>query len=274
MKNNDKYVTMMYMEKIDLKGTCINLRLDTYLVLRTLASGRNQAKELIAAGEVTLNGKVVKKPSHNVSETDIVRINTAAQSVQYVGRGGIKLAFALEKFDIDVSGLSALDVGASTGGFTDCLLKRGAAVVYALDVGKGQLHPSILADPRVKSFENYNARYAKTEDFDISFDIAVIDLSFISQTLVLPNIIPLLSENSVIISLIKPQFEAGVGNIGKGGIVRKESVRKQAIKKVVDCITEHNFIFSGLVESPITGGDGNIEYLACFTKGDSDRQSE
>ena len=240
-------------------------RLDLLLTDRALASSRAKAQELIRTGAVTVNGKTVLKPAFSVEETDIIAV-ADTEVGRYVGRGGLKLEKALSYFHKDVTGLTVLDVGASTGGFTDCLLRHGAVHVYALDSGTGQLAPSLLADARVTSLENRNARYMKREDFPENIDFAVMDVSFISQTLIHDALFRVLPLRGGLISLIKPQFEAGRKGVGKNGIVKNEKERKAAVERVLASATATGFSVVGVVDSPITGGDGNKEFLAYFVK--------
>ena len=190
-----------------------------------------------------------------------------SENTKYVGRGGLKLEKALDVFSVDVTGVCAIDVGASTGGFTDCLLQNGAAKVYAVDSGEGQLAPKLLNDARVVNMEKYNARNLVSTDFPTAPDLAVMDVSFISQTLILPALSGILKENGVLISLIKPQFEAGRQAIGKNGIVKSEEDRRAAMERVIDAAAACGLACFGLDVSPILGGDGNTEYIAAFRKG-------
>lgn len=239
------------------------MRIDKYLVTRGLVSGREGAKRLIEAGAVSVNGQTVYKPSFEVSAGDAVGVRED-ENRSYVSRGALKLEAAMQAFELDVAGLVALDIGASTGGFTDCLLRHGAARVYALDAGVGQLHPTFAAHPRVVGIDKYNARNLCFADFGFCFDMAVMDVSFISQTLIIPALPAVLKAGAPFVSLIKPQFEAGRQNIGKGGIVKSAAARREAVTRVLDCAAAHGFGCRGIIPSPITGGDGNLEYLACF----------
>lgn len=239
------------------------MRLDTFLKERGYAVTRTRAKMLIEAGAVTVNGVPVAKPSYDVCEGADIQV---ADVLRYVGRGGLKLEKALAVFPISCRGCVVLDIGASSGGFTDCALQNGAALVYALDVGKGQLAESLRQDSRVVCLENYNARYLKPDDFLPPPSFVVMDVSFISQTLILPAIATILSPHDVLVSLIKPQFEAGRQAIGRGGIVHDEAARQAAIDRVLTAARANGFSVGGVITSPILGGDGNIEYLAYFTK--------
>ena len=238
-------------------------RLDVFLVIGGLCDSRQKAQTLIKKSQVTVNGSVVKKPGYNVHDTDDV--NIIGEVCEFVGRGGLKLKKALEVFQINVKDKICVDIGASTGGFTDCLLQNGAKFVYAVDVGHGQLNPKLLNDNRVKNMEGVNIREIKSEDFDIKPTIAVCDVSFISLKLVLPHIKRVLCHNSQAVVLSKPQFEAGKENIKKGGIVKDKKVHMTVINSVIESALENGFSSKSLDFSPIKGGDGNIEYLLHLT---------
>ena len=238
------------------------MRIDAFLCDKGYTQSRNEAKSYIQLGAVTVNGKMVTKPSQSVSDTDVIEIDKSKK--KYVSRGGLKLEGALSQFGIDVQGALAIDVGASSGGFTDCLLKRGAAHVIALDSGHGQLAPSLREDERVTVIEDYNARYLSPDHLEYFASLAVMDVSFISATYIIPALSLCLSHGADFVCLIKPQFEVGRGNVGKGGIVKEEKVRLTAINKVVECAEQSGFSFLGRITSPIRGGDGNVEYLAHF----------
>ena len=239
------------------------MRLDQYLEKNGLVSSRSRAKALILEGAVEVNGIPVRKPAYAVEEGCAVVLRN---DLAYVSRGGQKLEAGLSAFSVSCAGRVVLDVGASSGGFTDCVLQNGAARVFAVDVGSGQLVPSLREDPRVTVIENYNARYMKGTDFDAVPTLAVMDVSFISQTLILPALAEVLPKNGELISLIKPQFEAGRGALGRGGIVREEKDRKAAVSRVESAARGVGLSMRGCIQSPIRGGDGNIEYLACFVK--------
>ncbi len=241
------------------------MRADLYLFSHGFAKSRSHAKALIAEGNVKLDGKIVEKPSFEIDES-AEHIAEITDTQKYVSRGGLKLEAALEEFHIDVSGLNAIDIGASTGGFTDCLLQKGARTVVCVDSGSGQLDSKIATDKRVTNIEKYNARELSSDIIKDRVDIAVMDVSFISQTLIIPRIPSLLSENGCFISLIKPQFEAGRSAIGKGGIVKDKKDRLASILRVRDSAKSVGLHMVGLITSPITGGDGNIEYLGCFKR--------
>ena len=243
------------------------MRIDVFLVEKGLLSSRSRAKELIEKGAVTVSDKIITKPSFDISEaTDENDVKIDENENKYVSRGGYKLEALLKAFSIDARDKIALDIGASTGGFTDCLLKHGAKRVFAVDSGTAQLSPQIRCDERVVSIENYNARYLDKKDFTDNFDIVTIDVSFISQTLIIPKISELLSSGALFLSLIKPQFEVGKEFIGKKGIVKDGRARDFAVKKVCDLACSMGFELQGVIESPIYGGDGNIEYLAYFKR--------
>lgn len=241
------------------------MRLDLYLFEKGFVSSRTEAKKFIEEGSVKVFGKVVSKSSYNVDVEDAV-IELDKSSKKYVSRGGLKLEAALETFNLNPKGSYAIDIGASSGGFTDCLLKNGAAHVIAIDSGTAQLVSELRCDDRVTSVENYNARYMKREDLDYVPNLAVMDVSFISATYIMLPIFNCLSENSDFICLIKPQFEVGRQNIGKGGIVKNEKVRENAVLSVIEYAKGIGFEFVGKIVSPIVGGDGNVEYLAHFKK--------
>lgn len=240
------------------------MRIDIYLVENGYCESRNKAARLIGEGKILLDGRAVAKASQDVGDGEH-RIEITEQE-KYVGRGGLKLEGALDAFRIDVSGKKCIDVGASTGGFTDCLLQRGARSVCAVDSGRGQLHPRLLEDIRVTNIEGFNARDLDGDTFGI-FDLAVTDVSFISQTLLHMPISRVLSDGALFVSLIKPQFEAGKSALGKNGIVKKAKDREGAVLRVIESASLCGFALEGIVPSPIVGGDGNREYLALFVKG-------
>ena len=252
------------------------MRIDVYLTQHGYADSRTRAQHLIAAGLVILDGKTVHRPSEDVDDS-IGHVLQVGQDIPYVGRGGCKLEAALDAFALDVTGAWALDVGASTGGFTDCLLRRGAARVYAIDSGSGQLAASLREDSRVVNMEKCNARYLDADMLDADFgahggaDAVVMDVSFISQTCILPVLPPLLREGGRIVTLIKPQFEVGREGIGKGGIVREDKWRRTAIERVLTGAALVGLSPLDVIRSPIEGGDGNVEYLGCFALSDATR---
>jgi len=232
-------------------------RLDRLLVERGLAPSREKAQALIMAGEVLVDGQPAAKPGQSVPAES--RIEVSAQP-PYVSRGGIKLATALDHFAIRVAGRICLDVGASTGGFTDCLLQRGAARVHAVDVGSGQLDWKIRNDPRVVVHEKLNARYLQPADLGEPIHLAVCDVSFISVTLILPAIAPVLHAAGEMVILVKPQFEVGKGQVGKGGIVRETELQQAACSRV-EAVARQLGFETGIIESPILGAEGNREFL-------------
>lgn len=217
------------------------------------------------AGVVLVDEQRVEKPSQQFEANSSIRVKGSDDPTsRYVGRGGLKLEAALHEFQIDVTGFVCLDVGASTGGFTDCLLQHGAERVVALDVGHNQIDWRLRNDPQVEVREGVNARHLRVEDFSQRFDLAVIDVSFISVTKVLPAIVPLLIETGSIVTLIKPQFEVGRGEVGSGGIVRDAVKRLRAVEAVNDEAKALGLSVVGVIESPITGAEGNVEFLALY----------
>ncbi len=241
------------------------MRLDLFLASNGYADSRQRAKLLVTEGLVFVNGKCILKPSADVLSDDIIEVR--GDPIGYVSRGALKLKAAFEAFCISADEKVAIDVGASTGGFTDYLLSVGAKKVYAVDSGTSQLAEKLRADERVIVMEKYNARNLAKEDFSDTPSIAVMDVSFISQTLIIPALAKVIDEQSVFVSLVKPQFEAGREAVGKGGIVKNPVSRAIAIRRVIDCAKENGFDLYGLTVSPIKGGDGNTEYLACFSRG-------
>jgi 23S rRNA (cytidine1920-2'-O)/16S rRNA (cytidine1409-2'-O)-methyltransferase len=240
-------------------------RIDKLLVEKGLAESRTKAQALIMAGVVLVNEQRVDKPSVLFPPNSQIRLKHADDpALRYVGRGGLKLESALDEFQIDVGGLRCLDVGASTGGFTDCLLQRGAAQVVAIDVGHNQIDWRLRNDPRVDVREGVNARYLTSEQFDTPFDVIVVDVSFISLTKVLPSLLPLLRPTGFLIALIKPQFEVGRGEVGSGGVVRDPEKRLRVIDEVNTFAKEIGLQPKGLIESPIHGAEGNVEFLAMY----------
>lgn len=240
------------------------MRLDKLIADRGLAPSREQAKKLIEQGFVAVNGRTVSKPSYDAADDDSVEIT--GELCRYVGRGGLKLEGALNAFDISPEGLVCADIGASTGGFTDCLLQNGAAYVYAVDVGHGQLDKKLLADERVKNIEGVNARYIEPELFDNKLSLMTCDLSFISLRLVIGRLIPCLEENGRIIALIKPQFEVGKAAIGKNGIVKDKKAHIRMLDELSAYMMQEGLVIKKLTYSPIKGGDGNIEYIALIER--------
>lgn len=256
------------------------MRADLYIVSRGLAPSRTLAQKLIAAGAVTLDGRVLQKPSEDVPDGDHTLTVAETDESRYVGRGGLKLEAALDAFSVRAEGLVFADIGASTGGFTDCLLRRGAARVFAVDSGHGQLHTSLRTDSRVVNCEGVNARSltaAQLASFapdgqpsDGRVDGCVMDVSFISQTLILPALAGLVRPGGCLLGLIKPQFECGPGALSKKGIVTNEKDRRRAVDAVTACADACGFALQGIIPSPIRGGDGNVEYIAYYLRRDTD----
>jgi 23S rRNA (cytidine1920-2'-O)/16S rRNA (cytidine1409-2'-O)-methyltransferase len=240
-------------------------RLDQVLVERGLCDSRERAKRLILAGKVRINSQTAHKPSDTVKPGDDVSLDAPEK---YVSRGGHKLEHALEHFQLDVTGLVILDLGASTGGFTDCVLQRGAAKVYAVDVGQGQLAWKLRNDPRVVVMEKTNARHLQPGQFPGPADLAVIDCSFISLKKILPPAIPLLTERGRIVALIKPQFEAGKEEADRGrGVITDEAVHRRVITELEEFVTaQAGLCWRGVVESPLLGPAGNKEFLVLIEK--------
>lgn len=241
------------------------MRLDVYLCEIGLAASRNEAQGFIKSGAVKVDGKIVLKPAFAVDgKPATIEVDHSAK--KYVSRGGYKLEGALNAFSVSVTGKYCIDVGASSGGFTDCLLQHGAAHVVAIDSGTAQLASALVNDNRVTSIENYNARFLNANDIPYYPDLAVMDVSFISATYIIPAIFNCLLDGGEFICLIKPQFEVGKEGIGKGGIVKDAKARDAAVTKVVDFAKATGFSFLGATVSSIKGGDGNIEFLAYFKK--------
>ncbi|HKP67868.1 MAG TPA: TlyA family RNA methyltransferase [Pyrinomonadaceae bacterium] len=239
-------------------------RIDKLLAERGFADSRAKAQALVMSGVVLVNERRVEKPSEMVAVDTTIRIKGDAPEARYVGRGGLKLEAALHHFDIVPAGWTCLDVGSSTGGFTDCLLQHLAASVVALDVGTNQLAWKLRNDPRVDVRENTNARTVGPEDFATKFDIIVMDVSFISVTKLLGNLRELLKTDGRMIVLIKPQFEVGKGEVGKGGIVREAEKHAAVVEKVNDYSESIGLEVVGVTDSPILGAQGNKEFLACY----------
>lgn len=238
-------------------------RLDELLVSRGLVENRSKARALIMAGQVLVYEIPVDKAGTFLNDDAVVRLK---EQPRFVSRGGIKLEKALKEFGIDVSGKICLDVGASTGGFTDCLLKHGAKKVWAIDVGKHQLHWSLKTDSRVISLEEQNFRHFETTQISNSIDIAVMDVSFISVKLLIPKIIGVFKMDhgkKTLVALIKPQFEVGRESVGKGGIVKDAAARDRVVRDIVQFCIDSGLQAVKVIPSPITGADGNIEYFLC-----------
>jgi len=242
------------------------VRLDRLLVERGLAESRTRAEALVLARRVTVKGIASPKPGTPVRVD--VEIAVSDPEHPWVSRGGVKLAAALDHFGIDPTGRICLDVGASTGGFTDVLLSRGAKRVYAVDVGYGQLHAKLRSDPRVVLREKVNARHLSHAEVPEPVELFVADVSFISLTLILPAVVGLLAPSAEVVLLVKPQFESARGEVGRGGIVRDEAVRARAVARVVAAAEKLGLRALGTMASPIAGADGNEEFLAAFRAAD------
>ena len=239
------------------------LRLDQLLVRKGLFASREQARRAIMAGDVMVGTRIAPKPSELLEEHAAI---TVKPTRKYVGRGALKLEAALDHFQIDLRRKTALDIGASTGGFTDCMLQRGAEKVYAVDVGHGQLDWKLRNDPRVIVLEKVNARFLSHEHIPEVVDLCVIDVSFISLTLILPNAFDLIAPAGMILALIKPQFELQRSEVGRGGIIRDPGLHRNAQDKIVAFVTHLGHVVTGIVPSAITGADGNQEFFACMRK--------
>ena len=237
------------------------MRLDGLLVERRLAENGNRARALVMSGRVAVDGNTVDKPGTPVRRDCEILVREAPD--RFASRGGLKLERAIREFGIDVTGKTALDIGASTGGFTDCLLRFGALRVYAFDVGHGQLDWNLRNDPRVVVRERINCRYLRPEDIGEKVEIVAIDVSFISLTMIMRPALSVLAENGTLVALIKPQFEVGRGQVGKKGIVRDEEKLREVNARITSHIKELGLELEGLVESPIKGAGGNREFLVC-----------
>jgi 23S rRNA (cytidine1920-2'-O)/16S rRNA (cytidine1409-2'-O)-methyltransferase len=238
-------------------------RIDQTLIERGFFESRERAQRAIMAGEVRVGEQPITKPATMI---DIDALISVAEPPQFVSRGATKLSGALDFFKIDARDRVALDIGASTGGFTDCLLQRGATKVFAIDVGRGQLAWKIRNDPRVVVLEKVNARFLSNEQIPQFVDVCVIDVSFISLTLILPRAFELITPDGVILALIKPQFELQRKDVGRGGIVREPALHEKAQQKIVNFVKEADYRVMGLVPSAITGTDGNQEFFICIRK--------
>lgn len=242
-------------------------RLDVLVVEQGLAESREKAKALIMAGMVYADNQKADKPGDQFPEE--VTLEARGKAMPYVSRGGLKLEKAISEFRLDLTGLICMDIGASTGGFTDCMLQNGAAKVYSVDVGYGQLAWKLRTDARVVNLERTNARYLTREEIPEEIGFFSVDVSFISLALILPAIRPLLAENGRAVCLIKPQFEAGREKVGKKGVVRDKSVHLEVIERILGFALEHGFSVLGLTFSPVKGPEGNIEYLVYLERSDS-----
>jgi len=257
------------MENSNKPGKSDKERIDILLSERGLASSRERAQGLILAGKVSVNGRLVDKAGQKVSADALIEVKSPDHP--YVSRGGLKLAGALDAFRIDPGGMTALDVGCSTGGFTDCLLQRGAVKVFAVDVGKGVLDYKLRTDSRVKVIEGLNARFLQFEDIGEQADIIVVDVAFISLTLIIPSLSALVKENGILLPLVKPQFEVGRDEVESGGVIRSKEKHITVLGKIMRCGVENGFDCLGAVPSPIEGQKGNREYFLYFRKTDGAR---
>ncbi len=245
------------------------MRIDIYLSENGYVKSRERAKVLIKAGQVQVNGSVISKPSYEVSDNADIEIT--GEQLKYVGRGGLKLEKALSCFSINLNDKVCVDIGASTGGFTDCMLQNGASYVYAVDVGHDQLDEKLINDKRVCNMEHTNIRDLTLSDFELSPSFISADVSFVSLTQILPKIKEFLTENGEAAVLIKPQFEAGKAAIGKNGIVKDRKVHEKVLADIVSFCFSLKLEVMELIHSPISGGDGNIEYLAHIRSGTESR---
>ncbi len=242
-------------------------RIDKLIVDRGLAHSRTRAQALVMAGVVLVNEQLVNKPSEAFAPDASIRLKGDGDPAsRYVSRGGLKLAAALREFQVDVNQLNCLDVGSSTGGFTDCLLQNDAQRIVAVDVGHNQFDWRLRNDSRIELREGINARYLKPEDFAQKFDLVTIDVAFISATKILPAVVPLLANRGRIITLVKPQFEVGKGEVGKAGIVKDPAQHQRVVAEVNGAAERLGLRVLGVIESPIHGADGNKEFLALYER--------
>lgn len=239
------------------------MRLDKFIAQKGLVQSRSRAEQLISDGSVKVNGKTVTKPAFSVEENDKIEIS---DSINYVGRGGLKLEYAINKFNISVNGADAIDIGASTGGFTECLLNFGAKSICAVDVGHGQMAEKLKADPRVTLLENTNARFITPEIIGGRKDLAVMDVSFISQTAIFSALFECVNDSADIVTLVKPQFEAGSEFLSKKGIIKDRRIYKSVLEKIDLSTNEFGYGIKNACVSPIKGGDGNTEFLVHIKK--------
>ncbi len=254
------------MRLVDFMRLVNFMRLDKALVAQGLCRSRTEAQTLLDAALISVNGRRGLKASAETPENAVLARHDTGP--RFVSRGALKLEAAMAQFAINAGGKTALDVGASTGGFTECLLRRGISSVIAIDVGHGQMAAAVAADPRVQSREGVNARFLTSGDFPGPFDLVVADLSFISLTLVLPALAPLLAAKGDLICLVKPQFEVGAAHLGKGGIVRDPKARAEALERVAGAARALGLRERGRLTSPIEGSDGNVEFLLHLRLGD------
>lgn len=240
------------------------VRVDRLLVERDLVESREQAQRLILAGAIEIEGQRIEKPGTRIPITSEIRVTTSGQ--KYVSRGGLKLEAALEHFSIAVTGKVVADVGSSTGGFTDCLLQHGAARVYAIDVGYGQLHWRLRRDSRVICMERCNARYLTSDSLPEKVDLATIDVSFISLAKILPAVSRICRDGATALCLVKPQFEAGRRDVPKGGVVKNPGVHRAVLERVMAAAREDGFLVQGAMACPIRGTEGNREYFLALQR--------
>lgn len=245
------------------------VRLDSLIVQKKTISSREKAKQHILSGLVTVNGVVCKKPSQQVDENADILIS--GEILKYVGRGGLKLEKAIDYFKLNLKDRICADIGASTGGFTDCMLQNGAKKVYAVDVGHEQLALKLQEDKRVVNLEGVNVRYLTDEQINEKLDFISVDVSFISLTLILPVLKQFLADNGEVVCLIKPQFEAGKSQVGKKGVVKSQSAHIEVLNKIISFVEEQNFNIKYLTYSPIKGSEGNIEYLIYLKNEDNSK---
>lgn len=244
------------------------MRADVYLFNYGYAKSRQSAKALIENGSVSVDGRTLSKPSAEIDDS-VAHTVKVSDAPRFVSRGGEKLDYAIEMLSVPTEGKCCLDIGASTGGFTDCLLSHGARRVYAVDSGHSQLDPRLLNDTRVISMEKYNARYMSPSDFPERIELAVMDVSFISQTLIHRGISSVLPQGGELVSLIKPQFECGRGALNSRGVVKNARDHRRALERVIESASLCNLACIDIVRSPIEGGSGNVEFLARFRMGET-----
>lgn len=247
-------------------------RIDVLLVERKLVDSREKAKKFIMAGYVLVDNEMVDKPGTKVDVESDIRLK--GNPLKYVSRGGLKLEKAMKEFNLNLEGKVALDIGASTGGFSDCMLQNGVSKVYAIDVGYGQLDWKVRSDDRVVPMDRTNIRHVKVDDIGEKADFVSIDVSFISLKLVLPVVSELTTEEAEVVALIKPQFEAGKENVGKKGVVKDRKIHLKVVKEIYEFSKEVGLYFKGLTYSPVKGAEGNIEYLAYMSKREGDSLNE
>lgn len=254
------------------RGILLKKRLDVLVVEHGFAESREKAKALIMAGLVYADNQKADKPGDTFSEESLIEVR--GKGLKYVSRGGLKLEKAMQEFDLQLSGCICMDIGASTGGFTDCMLQNGAVKVYAVDVGYGQLAWSLRTDDRVVNMERTNARYLTENEIPEKINFFSVDVSFISLTLILPALRELLATDGKAVCLIKPQFEAGREKVGKKGVVRDRDVHREVIEKIQDFALSNGFSVLGLTFSPVKGPEGNIEYLIYLQRSDVPQRNE